>query len=248
MNVRAQHPGAICALLLLLGACGPAIAGDDDGSSSSAAEMSATSATEPSSGDPALPSESSSDDAGPSPESSSTGGEGTTGIDDDVCIGYCEVVDACRESGEPGCLDACHVFHRFRAENYDDACQAASTATQSCIAGLTCDEYEAYGCEAEGIAESGACSAGTRPQAGLHSFCTMVAGCGAVPYDLCVVDLLDYNIRESYELGCEVEYEAFLACSGALSCAEYQDEAMMEAICAAELAAVDAACPTFGQD
>lgn len=247
MNDRAQNPGVIC-VLLVLGACGPRIAGDGDASSSGAAETSSTSGVEPGSGDPAPSSESSSDGGAPSPEPSTTGGESTTDGDSDVCIAWCEVVQACRASGEPDCLDECHIFERFRAENYDEACQAASTATRSCVAMLTCDEYEAQGCETEGIAEFLACTRGTRPQPGLQAFCTMLAGCGAVSYGLCVAEFLDYQIRESYELGCEVEYEAMLACIGALSCAEYEDEAMMEAICAAEIAAVDAACPSFGQE
>lgn len=238
MMDRARNPRALCALLVLACACGPTTANDDDASSSSASTSSETSST---SGV-----DTSSDDVTPSPESE--GGESTTSGENDVCIAYCEVVEACKEFGEPGCVDACHTFVRFRAENYDEACRAASTTTQSCIAMLTSEEYEAYGCETEGIAEYEACNAGPLPQPGLHSFCTMVAGCGAVPYQPCVVDMLDYNIRQSYELGCEIEYEALMACIGGLTCAEYEDEAMMEAICAAEVAAVDSACPTFGQD
>lgn len=229
-----------CALFVvaLAGACGPDTA-DADASSSSA--PSTTDASSTSGADE------SADDTAQLPESSSEGSESTTSIEDDVCIAYCEVVEACEELGEPGCVDACHAFRRFRAENYDDACQAASTATQTCIGMLTCEEYEAYECETEGIAEYEACTAGTLPQPGVQSFCTLVADCNGVPYDTCVVDIVDYNIRESYELGCEVEYEALMACIGGLTCEAYEDEAMTDAMCAAELAAVDAACPTFGQ-
>ena len=239
MMNHASHPRAFCALLVvaLAGACGPGPA-DADASSSSASSTADASSTSDA--------DESTDDTAQPPESSSEG-ESTTSSEDDVCVAYCEVVEACEELGEPGCLDACHTFRRFRAENYDDACQAASTATLTCIGTLTCEEYEAYACDTEGIAEYEACAAGTLPQPGVQSFCTLVAGCSGGPYDACVVDIVDYNIRESYELGCEVEYEALMACIGGLTCEAYEDEAMTEAMCAAELAAVDAACPTFGQ-
>lgn len=241
-----NHAPKSCALRALLVvvfacACGPDTA-NTDASSSSSSSSSTSDASSTSDVDE------STDATAPPPESSSEGSASTTSTEDDVCIAYCEVVEACEELGEPGCVDACHTFLRFRAENYDDACQAASMTTQTCIAMLTCEEYEAYECDTEGIAEYETCNAGTRPQPGVQSFCTLVASCGAVPYDTCVVEILDYNIRQSYELGCEIEYEALMACIGGLTCEEYEDEAMMEAMCAAEIAAVDAACPTFGQD
>jgi hypothetical protein len=239
MNHAPNHCALRALLVVVLAcACGPDNANTDASStsSSSTSDVSLTSYVD-----------GSTDATAPAPESSSEGSASTTSTEDDVCIAYCEVVEACQELGEPGCIDACDAFRRFRAENYDDACQAASMTRLTCIAMLTCEEYEAYECDPEGIAEYETCMAGTLPQPGVQSFCTLVASCGALPYDTCVVEILDYNIRESYELGCEVEYEALMACIGGLTCEEYEDEAMMEAMCAAEIAAVDAACPTFGQ-
>jgi hypothetical protein len=123
---------------LALAAC-PANEGDDevgmDESSTDAGESdSSTDAGE------------SSTDAGESStdasESSTDAGESSTGDASEVelaCMAACEVVAACG-ADFPGCVPDCVMY----IDQLDAECADAELALASCIAGLTCDEFEQY--------------------------------------------------------------------------------------------------------
>lgn len=174
--------------------------------------------------------------------------DGSTGAaPDDGCAAYCDVVAACNGADADECVATCETFRQFRAENFDAACQAATVETQGCTAMLTCAELDAFACDDARGAEVAACSAGALPQPGLQAFCTMVMGCSQVTYDLCVADLLEWSVADTYQLGCAEEFEALLACNGGLTCEQYADQEVANEICAAEIAAFETACPTFGR-
>lgn len=213
-------------LLVALCACGP---GSDDASSTSLDD-------------------SGSGETSPQTDAGSSSDESSTSADDDVCIAYCDVLAECDDSDPAECVDECQTFRRFREENFDAGCQAATEASRSCIAMSTCEQLDDFACDPTLLEELEVCTASPLPQPGLQSFCTLVSGCTRTSYDECIISFLEYNILESYQLDCVEEYEALMTCFGGLTCEQYDDEAMTESICAAEIAGLDAACPTFGQE
>jgi hypothetical protein len=163
----------------------------------------------------------------------------------DPCGPWCERRLECGEREMGACLAECRAMWRWRTENFDEACAAATQERMTCVMTAACDAgWEE--CEVVMFAEYEACVAGVMPQPGLAEYCMLVRSCGLGPYELCVRDLLDFQLYDTYLEGCESEYDALLGCAGAHDCDVLQDEALLESACASESAAVSASCESFG--
>lgn len=167
--------------------------------------------------------------------SSSTGGSPT------ACETACVTLGTCDEPSS-SCVTACEAVLRFRADHFGEACLAATEATNACIGGLTCEQYDAFACDDAGLVQITVCESDVDAGPSVVAFCDSQRQCD-LDIALCQLSILDDFMRTAYIEGCESDYAALLSCAATVGCMATRKE--VETTCAVESAALDG-CNIFG--
>jgi hypothetical protein len=65
------------------------------------------------------------------------------GADDSNCEAFCSVIASCTDQSTQACLAECEE-DLSEASDFSSACGAAANDRSMCVAGLTCEELEAW--------------------------------------------------------------------------------------------------------
>ncbi len=178
-------------------------------------------------------------------ETTQTGADETagasTGDPPTLCEAACVTFDACDDLS-PTCVADCDATLRFRNDHFGQECVASVEASYACFAGLTCAEYDAFGCDDVGIEQFVTCEGDVDAGPSVAAFCEAQVRCGLRPA-ACELAILDDFMSAAYVEGCEADYALLLECVAAAGCMATRQE--VDAACAAEADALDG-CDIFG--